>query len=96
MKQHIDGSAGHMDEEAADWKKVVRRYQSPSGWRAAWQLSNTLVSYALLWVLMYFSLVVSYWLVVPLAILAGGFLIRTFVIFLDCTHGSFFQVKAGE
>ncbi|MCW1925830.1 fatty acid desaturase [Luteolibacter arcticus] len=58
-----------------------------------WQLSNTLIPYAALWVLMYFSLAISYWLVVPLAILAGAFLIRTFVIFHDCTHGSFFKSK---
>lgn len=91
--EHIDGSAGHMGDETADWRKIVRRYQLPSRWRALWQLSNTLVPYGLLWVLMYFSLAVSYWLVIPLAVLAGGFLIRTFVIFHDCTHGSFFKSK---
>jgi hypothetical protein len=58
-----------------------------------WQLANTLIPYALLWVLMFFALRVSWWLVVPLAILAGAFLIRTFVIFHDCTHGSFFKSK---
>jgi omega-6 fatty acid desaturase (delta-12 desaturase) len=46
---------------------------------------------------MFFSLQVSYWLVVPLALLAGAFLVRTFVIFHDCTHGSFFKSrKANE
>ena len=79
--------------EPAGWKEIVRKYQLPSRWRAAWQLSNTLVPYTLLWVLMYLSLAVSYWLVVPLAVLSGAFLIRTFVIFHDCTHGSFFRSK---
>jgi omega-6 fatty acid desaturase (delta-12 desaturase) len=92
--QHLTGSADHhLDNEATSWKDVVRRYQLPSRWRAVWQLTDTLVPYAALWTLMYFSLAISYWLVIPLAILAGGFLVRTFVIFHDCTHGSFFKSK---
>jgi len=73
-----------------DWKKIVIRYQTPSIGRAIWQLVNTLVPYAVLWYLMYLSLSVSYWLAVPLAVLAGAFLVRTFIIFHDCGHGSFF------
>jgi len=75
----------------SNWKEVVARYQKPSVGRAVWQLVNTLVPYAGLWVAMYFSLAVSWWLVVPLAVLAGGFLVRAFIIFHDCGHGSFFK-----
>ncbi len=32
---------------------------------------------------------VSYWLVLALALPAAGFLLRTFILFHDCTHGSF-------
>jgi len=32
---------------------------------------------------------VSYWLVLAVAIPASGFLLRTFILFHDCTHGSF-------
>jgi len=84
---------GHVHEEPIGWKQIVRKYQVPSRWRSAWQLFNTLVPYLGLWVLMYFSLRVSWWLVIPLAILAGAFLIRNFIIFQDCTHGSFFKSK---
>jgi omega-6 fatty acid desaturase (delta-12 desaturase) len=73
------------------WKKVVARYQRPIVWRALWQVLNTLVPYAVLWYLMYRSLAVSAWLTLPLAILAGGFLVRIFIIFHDCAHGSFFR-----
>jgi omega-6 fatty acid desaturase (delta-12 desaturase) len=34
---------------------------------------------------------VSIWLMLPFAIIAAGFVIRTFIIFHDCTHGSFFK-----
>ncbi|MEX2581274.1 MAG: fatty acid desaturase [Verrucomicrobiales bacterium] len=75
----------------AEWKAIVAEFQEPNAWRASWQIVNTIGAYALLWYLMYLSLSVSWWLTVPLAILAGGFLIRVFIIFHDCGHGSFFK-----
>ncbi len=73
------------------WKEIVAKYQVPSTWRALWQIANTLIPYAGLWYLMYVCREISWWLVVPLAILAGGFLVRAFIIFHDCCHGSFFK-----
>jgi len=87
--------SGHLEHsaEAADWKEVVRKYQQPSAWSSAWQIANTLGPYILLWVAMYFAMGLTYWLVVPLAVLAGAFLVRAFIIFHDCTHGSFFRSR---
>jgi omega-6 fatty acid desaturase (delta-12 desaturase) len=79
--------------KTAAWKDIVARYQKPSVGRAVWQIVNTLVPYAALWYLMYLSLAVSWWLTVPLAILAGAFLVRVFIIFHDCGHGSFFKSR---
>ncbi|MGN6387143.1 MAG: fatty acid desaturase [Verrucomicrobiota bacterium] len=73
------------------WKEIVAEYQKPSLWRALWQVMNTFVPYAALWYLMYLSVQVSWWLTVPLILLAGGFLVRIFIIFHDCGHGSFFK-----
>ena len=42
---------------------------------------------------MYLSLAVSWWLTLPLAMLAAGFLVRVFIIFHDCGHGSFFKSR---
>jgi acyl-lipid omega-6 desaturase (Delta-12 desaturase) len=77
--------------ETAAWKSIVAKYRKFSTWRAAWQIANTLVPFALIWYLMYLSLPVSWWLVVPLAVGAGAFLVRVFIIFHDCGHGSFFK-----
>ena len=77
----------------AQWKEIVARYQEPSVGRATWQMINTFGSYALLWWVMYLSLRVSWWLVVPLAVLAGGLVIRIFIIFHDCGHGSYFKSR---
>lgn len=75
------------------WKEIVAKYQEPAIGRSVWQMLNTLVPYAALWYLMYLSLPVSYWLVVPLAILAAGFLVRVFIIHHDCGHGSYFKSR---
>jgi len=81
----------HSQANTAAWREIVARYQRPSLGRALWQIVNTLVPYGVLWYLMYLSLSVSYWLTLPLAALAGAFLVRIFIIFHDCGHGSFFK-----
>lgn len=54
---------------------------------------NTLVPYGALWVLMLYGLQqgMSYWIILGLAVIAGGLLVRLFIIFHDCCHGSFFE-----
>jgi omega-6 fatty acid desaturase (delta-12 desaturase) len=74
-------------------KDNVARFQVASPWRARWQLINSLVPYAFLWFAMDRALLVSYWLMLPIAILAAGFLVRIFIIFHDCGHASFFKSK---
>src|SRR5450631_4351841 len=74
-------------------KENVARFQVASPWRARWQLINSFVPYALLWFAMDRALLVSYWLMLPIAILAAGFLARIFIIFHDCGHASFFKSK---
>ena len=61
-----------------------------------WQIIDTIVPYALCWYLMYLCRPVSWWLVVPLAVLAGGLLVRVFIIFHDCGHGSFFKSRGAN
>jgi acyl-lipid omega-6 desaturase (Delta-12 desaturase) len=74
----------------AAWKAIVARFQRPDALRASWQLLNTLGPYVLLWGLCYWTMSISWWLTIPLAVLAGAFLVRIFIIFHDCGHGSFF------
>lgn len=57
------------------------------------QLFNTLLPLALLWIGAYASLSISYWLTLPLTILTACFLVRTFIIFHDCCHQSFFKSR---
>ncbi len=96
MKINLKTSKSERQTDPPAWKQIVARYQNPAVGRAVWQIVNTLVPYAVLWYLMYVCLAVSWWLVVPLAILAGGFLVRMFIIFHDCGHGSFFKSAAAN
>jgi len=82
--------------DTADWKRIVAKYQKPSAPRALWQIANTLGPLAFLWYVMYHALAVSWWLTAPLAVLAGAFLVRVFIIFHDCGHGSFFKSRAAN
>jgi len=73
------------------WLKVISKYKIPSPGRSWWQVVNTLIPYILLWILMVFSLNISIWLTLLLAIPAAGLVVRLFIIFHDCGHGSFFE-----
>jgi omega-6 fatty acid desaturase (delta-12 desaturase) len=79
--------------DVAAWKAIVTKHQAPNVWSATWQLVNTIGSYVAVWVLIYLSLDVSWWLTIPLALLASGLQVRTFIIFHDCGHGSFFASR---
>ena len=75
------------------WKAVVDKYQQPSLWHSLFQIVNSVVPYGVLWFLMARGLATSRWIILPLAILAGGFLVRVFIIHHDCGHGSFFKSR---
>lgn len=84
-------------EEHVRWQPIVAKYAKPNLARSLWQLINTLIPYFILWALMIRSLQSSYWITLALAFPAAGFLMRTFIIFHDCGHGSFFKSqKANE
>jgi omega-6 fatty acid desaturase (delta-12 desaturase) len=91
MNFESDSSAAPQNVEPAVWKELVREYQKPSVPRAAWQILNTLGPVIALWWALHWSLTVSYWLTFAFIVLLSGFTVRTFIIFHDCTHGSFFR-----
>src|SRR5437868_14388860 len=75
------------------WKAIVAKYQKPSVPRGVWQILNTVIPYVALWYVIYLTLGIAWWLAVPLIVLAGGFLVRLFIIHHDCGHGSFFKSR---
>jgi omega-6 fatty acid desaturase (delta-12 desaturase) len=75
--------------EPSFWRDTLAPYATPDVRRGLLDVATSAVAYLLLTALMYALLDVSAVLVVALAIPAGGFLLRTFVVFHDCAHGSF-------
>ncbi|MFC6332891.1 fatty acid desaturase [Paenibacillus septentrionalis] len=81
------------DPRQQQLRKSMNKFEKTSLTKSIQQLCNTFIPLVGLWVAAYFSLSVSYWLTLPLAIAAGMFVVRTFIIFHDCCHGSFFKSK---
>jgi omega-6 fatty acid desaturase (delta-12 desaturase) len=81
------------DSGGAFWREALAPYAEPRLGRSLLDMATSVVPYLALSVLMYLALGVSYLLVLAIAIPAAGFLVRTFILFHDCSHGSFFQSK---
>ena len=87
-------SSENKNAEANPWIAIsqnIEKYQIPSIGRSIWQIANTFIPYVGLWLLIVYSLSISYWLTAFLIVLAAGFLVRLFIIFHDCGHGSYFK-----
>ena len=89
-------SSSRFDEVKRNWRQIVATYQHSDLKRSVWQMANSVVPYLALWYLAYRLLAVSYWLALPVALLAAGFMVRVFIIFHDCGHGSFFRSRCRQ
>lgn len=76
-----------------DWMNIISRYNKPDALKSWWQVINSMGPYIILWILMIKSIEISYWLTLLLSVFAAGFMVRIFIIFHDCGHGSFFKSK---
>jgi len=72
------------------------KFASPSLARSLGQLITALALHAAGWLLMLWLLRVSYILVLLVAIPVSGILVRLFIIFHDCGHGSFFRSRVAN
>ena len=89
-------SAEILNNVKQNLKQIVTAYQRPDVKRSLWQLADSVVPYLALWYLAYRLLAVSYWLALPVIVLSAGFMVRVFIIFHDCGHGSFFRSRAAN
>ena len=76
-----------------EWKHIVAKYQNSEYIKSLWQFINSFIPFCLTWVLMYYSLDISYFLTLLLSLFASGFIMRIFIIQHDCGHGSFFKSR---
>jgi acyl-lipid omega-6 desaturase (Delta-12 desaturase) len=75
------------------WREAIAPYEQPSVRRALLDLATSVVPYLALSVAGYLTFGISVWITLGLSVLASGFLLRTFIVFHDCGHGSFFASK---
>jgi omega-6 fatty acid desaturase (delta-12 desaturase) len=88
-----DAAPAHLPKAKAWWLAPLEPYARPDLRRSLNCLATSALAYLALWPAMYYLLGVSYWLTLLVAIPASGFLVRTFIVFHDCGHGSFLPSK---
>jgi len=81
------------DSKLTSLKKEVAPYEQIDMRSSIRQICNTILPLLVLWYAAYASLTVSYWLSLVFMVMASGFVIRTFIIFHDCCHQSFFKSR---
>jgi omega-6 fatty acid desaturase (delta-12 desaturase) len=90
-------SSGSGSSRAPSWRAVLAPYARADLGRSVIDVATSLVPYLALLAAMYVLLAVSYWLVLAVSVPAAGFLVRVYILFHDCAHGSFLPwSKANE
>lgn len=84
------------NEKMKNLRKQIAPYETPDTKKSIWQIINTIVPFVMLWYLAYQSLSISYLLTFSISLIAAGFLVRTFIIFHDCCHHSFFKNRTAN
>jgi omega-6 fatty acid desaturase (delta-12 desaturase) len=87
------GSAAVALESGRAWRSVLDRYAEPRLGRSLLDLATSVVPYLGLLVAMFYALRLSVALSLLLVLPASGFLIRVFIVFHDCAHGSFLRSR---
>ncbi|MER1998269.1 MAG: fatty acid desaturase [Lysinibacillus sp.] len=88
MSSHVSNA-----EKTKQLRKDVAPFAKSETKISIMQIVNTVVPLLVFWTLGYALIGVSAWIAVGCAVIAAGFVVRTFIIFHDCTHGSFFKSK---
>ena len=93
MSQAAAAEGGALQPQGAYWREALAPYAKPHLGRSLLDLATSVLPYLALSVVMYEALSVSYLLVLVIAVPTAGFLVRTFVLFHDCSHGSFLSSR---
>ena len=78
------------------WHEQLAPYAKSSVRRALLDLATSALPYVVLTAAMYLLVHVSVVLVLVVSVPAAGFLLRTFIVFHDCTHGSFLPSRTAN
>jgi len=81
------------NDTGPDPRGDMSRFQPPLAARSVGQLLTSFGGFFAVCAAMYLGTRLSYWMALPLSILAAGFIVRIFIIQHDCGHGSFFRSR---
>ena len=81
--------------EKPAWDKDLSKYAKADRTKAIWQIINSFIPYLFLWILAVYFVKYDfpYWTVLIISAFAAFFMVRIFIIFHDCCHGSFFTSR---
>lgn len=80
-------------EKTKELHKAVKPFAKSNNAKSIFQMINTIIPLVALWTLAYIVVDQSIWAALGLSFIGSFFAVRTFIIFHDCTHGSFFKSK---
>jgi acyl-lipid omega-6 desaturase (Delta-12 desaturase) len=83
----------HSRDARSKERRALRVYAQPHLGRSLTQIATSVIPYVALCGVMYRMIGISLVGVLALAIPAAGFQVRTFIVFHDCSHGSFLPSK---
>ena len=91
----FDEGSANIQKAKPAWYQTSAKYGQSNLRKSLWQLVDTFVPYCVLWAVMLFTVQKGYpyWVTLGLALVAGGILVRIFILFHDCCHGSFFASR---
>jgi len=90
-----EANSGEIKMTQTAWYQTTAEYGHSSLHKSIWQVVNTFAPYFALWAVMIYLVRqrFPYWMTLTLAVVAGGILVRIFILFHDCCHGSFFASR---
>jgi acyl-lipid omega-6 desaturase (Delta-12 desaturase) len=87
---------GEVAAHSRPWSAKLAKYRERSNLRATFEIMVTAGPFAGLWAGAWLATSVSYWLAMPISVLAAFFLVRLFMIQHDCGHGALFRRRSAN
>jgi omega-6 fatty acid desaturase (delta-12 desaturase) len=88
--------ATDVPKDPAFWREALSPYAAPSKVRSSFDLITSVAPYLAISVVMYLLVGGAPLLTLALAPVSAVFLLRTYIIFHDCSHGSFLASRRGN
>ncbi|HEY9548203.1 MAG TPA: fatty acid desaturase [Kiloniellaceae bacterium] len=92
MSEHHQTGTAAQPGRKPQWTRLLAAYRDPNPARSLFEIAITFLPFAGLWTLAWTAVHLGYWQLSLLpSLLAGGLLMRLFMIQHDCGHGAFFR-----